>query len=78
MPLVPMTDAEARELTNTPATQIYDQILKDLDEAAAVLPSSYTGDRHRPRHEVGGGLRTRRAPRSTPAGTRSPPTRRSR
>jgi starch-binding outer membrane protein, SusD/RagB family len=44
MPLVPMTDAEARELTNTPATQVYDQILKDIDAALPVLPASYTGN----------------------------------
>jgi starch-binding outer membrane protein, SusD/RagB family len=44
MPLVPMTDAEARELTNTPATQVYDQILKDIDAAIPVLPASYTGN----------------------------------
>jgi hypothetical protein len=44
MPLTPMTDAEARELTNATVPQIYDQILKDLDEAAAVLPVSYTGN----------------------------------
>jgi hypothetical protein len=43
MPLTQLNDAEARELTNTPAIQIYDQILKDLDEAAAVLPASYSG-----------------------------------
>ena len=30
-------------MTNAPAIQIYDQILKDLDEAAAVLPASYSG-----------------------------------
>jgi starch-binding outer membrane protein, SusD/RagB family len=44
MPLVPMTDAEARELTNATVPQLYDQIIKDLDEAAAVLPVSYTGN----------------------------------
>ena len=44
MPLTPMTDAEARALTNATTTQLYDQILKDLDEAAAVLPASYTGN----------------------------------
>jgi starch-binding outer membrane protein, SusD/RagB family len=44
MPLVPMTDAEARALTNATTTQLYDQIIKDLDEAAAVLPASYTGN----------------------------------
>ncbi len=43
MPLVPVTDAEARELTNMPAAKIYDQILADFDAAAAVLPSAYTG-----------------------------------
>jgi starch-binding outer membrane protein, SusD/RagB family len=42
MPLVPMTDAEARVLTNTPATQIYDQILADFDAAIPVLPASYS------------------------------------
>ena len=44
MPLVPMTDAEARELSNATVPQLYDQIIKDLDEAAAVLPVSYTGN----------------------------------
>lgn len=44
MPLTPMTDEEARQLTNSTVTQIYDQIIKDLDEAAAVLPVSYTGN----------------------------------
>lgn len=43
MPLTPLTDAEARKLTNTAAPKIYDQILQDLDQAAAVLPASYTG-----------------------------------
>ncbi|MEP7002898.1 MAG: RagB/SusD family nutrient uptake outer membrane protein, partial [bacterium] len=43
MPLVPVGDAEARALTNTPAAKIYDQIILDLDAAAAVLPASYTG-----------------------------------
>jgi hypothetical protein len=43
MPLVPVTDAEARALTNTPAAKIYDQIILDLDAAAAGLPASYTG-----------------------------------
>jgi hypothetical protein len=44
MPLTPMTDAESRQLTNATTTQLYDQIIKDLDEAAAVLPVSYTGN----------------------------------
>jgi starch-binding outer membrane protein, SusD/RagB family len=44
MPLTPMTDEEARQLTNATVTQLYDQIIKDLDEAAAVLPVSYTGN----------------------------------
>jgi tetratricopeptide (TPR) repeat protein len=44
MPLVPMTDEEARQLANSTPTQVYDQIIKDLDEAAAVLPASYTGN----------------------------------
>ena len=44
MPLTPMTDDEARQLTNATVPQIYDQIIKDLDEAAAVLPVSYTGN----------------------------------
>jgi starch-binding outer membrane protein, SusD/RagB family len=44
MPLVPVTDVEARELTNTPAAKVYDQILADLDAAAAGLPASYTGN----------------------------------
>ena len=43
MPLVPLTDAVARTLTNTPSAKIYDQILADFDAAAAVLPNSYTG-----------------------------------
>ncbi|HVS61027.1 MAG TPA: RagB/SusD family nutrient uptake outer membrane protein [Gemmatimonadaceae bacterium] len=43
MPLVPLTDAEARALTNTPAAKIYDQILLDFDAAAGGLPNSYTG-----------------------------------
>jgi len=44
MPLTPLTDEEARKQTNTPATKIYDQILQDLDQAAAVLPASYSGN----------------------------------
>ena len=44
MPLTPMTDEEARSLTNATVPQLYDQIIKDLDEAAAVLPVSYTGN----------------------------------
>jgi starch-binding outer membrane protein, SusD/RagB family len=44
MPLTPMTDEEARQLTNATVPQLYDQIIKDLDEAAAVLPVSYTGN----------------------------------
>ena len=43
MPLVPLTDAEARALANTPAARIYDQILADFDAAAPALPNSYTG-----------------------------------
>jgi hypothetical protein len=43
MPLVPVTDAQARAMTNMPAAKIYDQILADFDAAAAVLPLSYTG-----------------------------------
>jgi hypothetical protein len=43
MPLVPLTDEEARQQTNTPAAKIYDQIIQDFDQAAAVLPASYTG-----------------------------------
>ena len=43
MPLVPLSDADARVLTNTPAVKIYDQILSDFDAAAAVLPTSFTG-----------------------------------
>ncbi|AHG93830.1 RagB/SusD domain-containing protein (plasmid) [Gemmatirosa kalamazoonensis] len=43
MPLTPLTDAEARKMTNTPAAKIYDQVLADLDAAAAVLPTTYTG-----------------------------------
>ena len=44
MPLVPLTDADARALTNTPAAKIYDQIFMDFDAAAAGLPNSYTGN----------------------------------
>ena len=43
MPLVTVTDAQARELTNETTAKLYDQILLDLDAAAAVLPVSYTG-----------------------------------
>ena len=43
MPLVPVSDVEARAQTNMPAAKIYDQILSDFDAAAAVLPSAYTG-----------------------------------
>lgn len=43
MPLVPVSDAEARALPNTAAAKIYDQILADFDAAAPVLPLSYTG-----------------------------------
>ncbi len=43
MPLVPVTDAEARVLTNTPSAKVYDQIIADFDAATAVLPASYTG-----------------------------------
>jgi starch-binding outer membrane protein, SusD/RagB family len=43
MPLKPLTDAEARTQANVPAARIYDQILADLDAAAAALPASYTG-----------------------------------
>ena len=43
MPLVPVSDAEARQFTRTPVKQVYDQIIKDFDEAAAALPNSYTG-----------------------------------
>lgn len=44
MPLVPLTDADARLLTNTPATKIYDQILTDFDAASAGLPASHSGN----------------------------------
>jgi starch-binding outer membrane protein, SusD/RagB family len=44
MPLTPLTDAEARALTNTPAAKVYDQIIADFDAAAAGLPSSYSGN----------------------------------
>jgi tetratricopeptide (TPR) repeat protein len=44
MPLTPMTDEQARQVTNATVPQLYDQIIKDLDEAAAVLPVSYTGN----------------------------------
>ena len=43
MPLVPVNDAEARALTNTPSTKVYDQIIADFDAATAVLPAAYTG-----------------------------------
>ena len=43
MPLVPVTDAEARALTNVPSAKIYDQIISDFDASAAVLPSAFTG-----------------------------------
>jgi hypothetical protein len=43
MPLTPMTDAEARALTNTASAKIYDQVLLDIDAAIPVLPASYTG-----------------------------------
>ena len=43
MPLVPVNDAEARALTNTASSAIYDQIILDFDAAAAVLPATYTG-----------------------------------
>jgi hypothetical protein len=43
MPLTPLTDAEARKQTNTPAAKIYDQILSDFDAAVAALPASYSG-----------------------------------
>ena len=43
MPLVPVNDAAARALSNTPAAKVYDQISADFDAAAAVLPSAYTG-----------------------------------
>ena len=44
LPLTPMTDAEARQLSNTPAAQVYNQILADLDASIPVLPASYTGN----------------------------------
>jgi hypothetical protein len=43
MPLVPVSDAEARSLTNTPSAKVYDQIIADFDAAALVLPSAFTG-----------------------------------
>lgn len=43
MPLVPVSDAEARALTNTSAAKVYDQIIADFDASAAVLPSAFTG-----------------------------------
>jgi starch-binding outer membrane protein, SusD/RagB family len=43
MPLTPLTDVAAREMANTPAAKVYDQILADFDAAAAGLPASYTG-----------------------------------
>ena len=44
LPLTPMTDAEARQLSNTPAAQVYNQILADFDASIPVLPASYTGN----------------------------------
>lgn len=46
IPLVlqPLSIEEAREVTRTPTSQVVDQILEDLDAAAAVLPQSYGGD----------------------------------
>jgi hypothetical protein len=47
VPLVtspPKTAAEAASLTRTPAAQVYDQIIADLQDAATKLPTSYTGD----------------------------------
>ena len=43
MPLVPVTDAEARVLTNTPSAKVYDQVIADFDASAAVLPAAFTG-----------------------------------
>lgn len=43
MPLTPLTDEQARAMTNTPAARVYDQIISDLDAAAAGLPVSNTG-----------------------------------
>jgi hypothetical protein len=43
MPLTVLTDAEARATPKTAASKIYDQILTDLDQAAAGLPAAYTG-----------------------------------
>ena len=43
MPLVPVTDAQAREMTNETTAKLYDQIMSDLDAAAAVLPTAFTG-----------------------------------
>ncbi len=43
MPLVPLTDAEARAQVTVPAAQVYDQILADFDAAIPALPASYSG-----------------------------------
>jgi starch-binding outer membrane protein, SusD/RagB family len=40
VPLVLSTKFESYDLTRTPKTQVYDQIIKDLTEAEAVLPSA--------------------------------------
>ncbi|MEQ9441462.1 MAG: RagB/SusD family nutrient uptake outer membrane protein [Cyclobacteriaceae bacterium] len=46
IPLVLTSEIEAYDLTRTPRQQIYDQIIKDLQEAEAVLPaaSEYADD----------------------------------
>ncbi|HWV35295.1 MAG TPA: RagB/SusD family nutrient uptake outer membrane protein, partial [Thermomicrobiales bacterium] len=41
--LEPITLADSRELTRTPRDQVVQQILSDLEAAAAALPTSYTG-----------------------------------
>ena len=45
VPLItaPITLAESRELTRTPRDQVVQQILADLDAAAAALPTTYSG-----------------------------------
>ncbi len=43
MPLVPVTDEQARAMTNETVAKLYDQIIADFDAAAAVLPNSFTG-----------------------------------
>ncbi|WP_019991455.1 RagB/SusD family nutrient uptake outer membrane protein [Rudanella lutea] len=43
MPLTASTPPEQLNIARTPQAQVYAQIIKDLTEAAAVLPARYTG-----------------------------------